>query len=94
MLVPMGAGEPGWAGAGESAVHTFLFTDVERSTRRWMADPEGMSRMLELAFKLKQFASGMPSEIKEVKNTLTATIDVEWEVAIRKAVAAGAGRDN
>jgi hypothetical protein len=41
--------------------------------------------MLELAFKLKQFATGMPSEIKEVKNTMTATVDVEWEIAIRKA---------
>ena len=27
----------------------------------------------------------MPTEIKEVNTTLTATIDVEWEIAIRKA---------
>jgi hypothetical protein len=46
---------------------------------------EGMARMLELAFKLKQFAAGMPSEIKEVNTNITATIDVEWEIAIRKA---------
>lgn len=46
---------------------------------------EGMARMLELAFKLKQFAAGMPSEIKEVRTNLTGKIDVEWEVAIRKA---------
>lgn len=46
---------------------------------------EGMARMLELAFKLKQFAAGMPSEIKEVKTHLTATIDVDWDIAIRKA---------
>lgn len=46
---------------------------------------EGMARMLELAFKLKQFAAGMPSEIKEVNTHLTATIDVDWDIAIRKA---------
>jgi predicted ATPase len=28
------------------ATYTFLFTDVEGSTRRWTADPEGMSGML------------------------------------------------
>jgi predicted ATPase/class 3 adenylate cyclase len=42
----MGAVESGGAGAGEFAAHTFLFTDVEGSTRRWTADPEGMSRRL------------------------------------------------
>jgi hypothetical protein len=41
--------------------------------------------MLELAFKLKQFAAGMPSEIKEVNTNIHATIDVDWEIAIRKA---------
>jgi len=46
---------------------------------------EGMARMLELAFKLKQFAAGMPSEVKEVNTNIRATIDVEWEIAIRKA---------
>jgi hypothetical protein len=46
---------------------------------------EGMARMLELAFKLKQFAAGMPSEIKEVNTNITTTIDVDWEIAIRKA---------
>jgi hypothetical protein len=46
---------------------------------------EGMARMLELAFKLKQFAAGMPSEVKQVETHVTGTIDVEWEVAIRKA---------
>jgi hypothetical protein len=63
---------------------------VSEARRRWRESGrvpgfEGMARLLELAFKLKQFATGMPSEIKEVKNTVTATIDVEWEIAIRKA---------
>ena len=46
---------------------------------------EGMARMLELAFKLKQFAAGMPSEIKETHTHVTGKVSVEWEAAIRKA---------
>ena len=46
---------------------------------------EGMARMLELAFKLKQFAAGMPSEIKEVHNLHAGKVSLEWEEAIRKA---------
>ena len=52
---------------------------------------EGMARMLELAFKLKQIASGMPTEIKEVNTNITGTIDVDWEIAIRKAYQAVPG---
>ena len=44
-----------------------------------------MARMLELAFKLKQFATGMPSEIKETHTHVTGKVSVEWEAAIRKA---------
>ena len=55
---------------------------------------EGMARMLEVAFKLKQFAAGMASEIKEVNTTLTATVDVDWEIAIRKAYAVEAPPTN
>ena len=43
--------------------------------------------MLELAIKLKQFATGMPSEIKEVHNLHAGKVSVEWEEAIRKAYA-------
>ena len=46
---------------------------------------EGMARMLELGFKLKQFAAGMPSEIKETHTLVTGKVSVEWEAAIRKA---------
>ncbi|TAK98822.1 MAG: hypothetical protein EPO07_11545 [Verrucomicrobia bacterium] len=46
---------------------------------------ESIVRGIELAMRLKQFAAGMPSEIKEVNAHLTATIDVDWEIAIRKA---------
>jgi hypothetical protein len=43
-----------------------------------------MARMMELAFRLKQFAAGMPSEVKEVRETHTTNLRVEWEVALRK----------
>ena len=42
MLAGMGAGECGSAEASSYATHTFLFTDVEGSTRRWEADPAAM----------------------------------------------------
>jgi hypothetical protein len=63
---------------------------VREARAQWLAKGrtpgwEGMARMLELAFKLKQFAAGMPSEIKEVNTNIHATIDVDWEIAIRKA---------
>ena len=44
-----------------------------------------MARMLDLAFKLKQFAAGMPSEIKEVHNLHAGKVSIEWEEAIKKA---------
>jgi len=46
---------------------------------------EGIARVLELATKLGRLAAGMPTEVKEVNTTLTATVDVDWEIAIRKA---------
>lgn len=63
---------------------------VRQARAEWMEKGrlpgwEGMARMLELAFKLKQFAAGMPTEVKQVETHVTGTIDVEWEIAIRKA---------
>ena len=34
------------AGGAESATYTFLFTDIEGSTRRWQAEPEAMRTLL------------------------------------------------
>ena len=45
---------------------------------------EGIARLLELASKLGRLAAGMPSEVKEVNTTITGTIDIEWEAALRK----------
>ena len=63
---------------------------VREARERWKKSNrtpgfEGMARMLELAFKLKQFAAGMPSEIKEVHNLHAGKVSIEWEEAIRKA---------
>ena len=63
---------------------------VREARERWRKSNrtvgfEGMARMLDLAFKLKQFAAGMPSEIKEVHNLHAGKVSIEWEEAIRKA---------
>ena len=63
---------------------------VDTAIERWEKSGrtpgfEGMARMLDLAFKLKQFAAGMPSEIKEVHNLHAGKVSIEWEEAIRKA---------
>ena len=63
---------------------------VREARKRWLDSKrtvgfEGMARMLDLAFKLKQFAAGMPSEIKEVHNLHAGKISLEWEEAIKKA---------
>jgi hypothetical protein len=63
---------------------------VRKARQEWLEKGrlpgwEGMARMLELAFKLKQFATGMPSEVKAVHTNVTGTVEVEWEIALRKA---------
>ncbi len=63
---------------------------VHEARERWLKSSrvprlEEIARVLELVFKLKQFATGMPSEIKEINTTMKATVDVDWEIAIRKA---------
>ena len=80
--------EPVKREAWEEATKTIEM--VRKAREKWMKEGrlpgwEGMARMLELAFKLKQFATGMPSEVKQVETHVTGQIDVEWEVAIRKA---------
>ncbi len=50
-----------------------------------LPDFGALVRALDLAFKLKQFAAGMPSEIKETHTHVTGQVSLEWEAAIRKA---------
>ena len=73
-----------WREAGEA------IELVREARKRWLESDrtpgfEGMARMLDLAFKLKQFAAGLPSEIKEVHNLHAGKVSIEWEEAIRRA---------
>lgn len=53
---------------------------------------ESVVRCMELAFKLKQFAAGMPSEIKEVNTTVSGTVELDWEIALKKIYGAAAAK--
>jgi hypothetical protein len=71
--------------------HKRLIALADEMIQRWEKNKakcgtlEGIARVLELATKLGRLAAGMPTEVKEVNTTLKATVDVEWDVAIRKA---------
>jgi hypothetical protein len=71
--------------------HKKLIALADEMIARWEKNKakcgtlEGIARVLELATKLGRLAAGMPTEVKEVNTTVKATIDMEWEVAIRKA---------
>ena len=71
--------------------HKKLIALADEMLARWEKNKakcgtlEGIARVLELATKLARLAAGMPTEVKEVNTTMKATIDVEWEIAIRKA---------
>ena len=61
---------------------------VRKARERWEKSGrtpgfEGMARMLELAFKLKQFAAGMPTEVKETHTHVTGK--VSWSGKRRSA---------
>jgi len=74
--------------------HKKLIALADEMIARWEKNKakcgtlERIARVLELATKLGRLAAGMPTEVKEVNTTVKATIDVEWEVAIRKAYGA------
>jgi hypothetical protein len=53
---------------------------------------ESVVRCMELAFRLKQFAAGMPSEVKEVNATVSGVVELDWEVALKKIYGAAAAR--
>jgi hypothetical protein len=77
--------------------HKKLIALADEMIQRWEKNKnkcgtlEGIARVLELATKLGRLAAGMPTEVKEVNTTMKATIDVEWDVAIRKAYQAELG---
>lgn len=71
--------------------HQKLIALADEMIARWEKNKakcgtlEGVARVLELATRLGRLAAGMPTEVKEVNTTMKATIDVDWEIAIRKA---------
>ena len=71
--------------------HKKLIALADEMLSRWEKNKakcgtlEGIARVLELATKLARLAAGMPTEVTEVNTTMKATIDVDWEIAIRKA---------
>ena len=72
-----------WREAEDLIAMAHEFKERWRSTKR-VPGFESVVRALELAFKLKQFAAGMPSEVKTVSMEVSGKIDVEWEIALRK----------
>jgi hypothetical protein len=71
--------------------HKKLIALADEVIARWQQNKnkfgtlEGIARLLELATKMGRLAAGLPTEVKEVNTTMKATIDVDWEIAIRKA---------
>jgi hypothetical protein len=74
-----------------------LMEIADRFIERWencsrIPGMESVVRCMELAFKLKQFAAGMPSETKEVNTTVSGTVELDWEVALKKIYGAAAAK--
>jgi hypothetical protein len=53
---------------------------------------ESVVKCMDLAFKLKQFAAGMPSEIKEVNTNVSGVVELDWELALKKIYGAAAAK--
>ncbi len=63
---------------------------ARQAIQRWKENPkkcgtlEGIARLLDLASKLGRLASGMPTDRTEVTTEVQGTIDVEWEIALKR----------
>ena len=74
----------------EWALRCELIEAGREALRRWRADArrcgslEGIARMIELASKLGRLASGMATDHTEVTGEISVTLDVEWELALKK----------
>ena len=53
---------------------------------------ESVVKCMDLAFRLKQFAAGMPAEIREVNATVSGTVELDWELALKKIYGAAAAK--
>jgi len=70
---------------------------ADRFIERWencnrIPGMESVVKCMDLAFKLKQFASGMPSEIKEVNTNVSGVVELDWEMALKKIYGAAAAK--
>jgi uncharacterized protein len=71
--------------------HKKLIALADEMIARWEKNKvkcgtlEGIARVLELATKLGRLAAGMPTEVKEVHTNVTGTVELEWEIALRRA---------
>jgi hypothetical protein len=69
---------------------------ADRLLEEWEKHPEkrgtleGLARIMELGVRLGRQASGMPLETKEIKGEIKATLEVEWEIALKKIYGRGA----
>jgi hypothetical protein len=63
---------------------------AQRLIERWETNEakfgtvEGIARLLELVHKLGRAAAGMPTEPVQVTEEVSATLEIEWEVALKK----------
>ena len=70
---------------------------ADRFIERWencnrIPGMESVVKCMDLAFKLKQFAAGMPSEVKELNTTVTGVVELDWEIALKKIYGAAAAK--
>jgi NADH dehydrogenase/NADH:ubiquinone oxidoreductase subunit G len=70
--------------------HKKLIALADEMIARWEKNEakcgtlEGIARVLELATKLGRLAAGLPTEVKEVTETRTTSLRLEWAVALKK----------
>jgi hypothetical protein len=74
-----------------------LMEIADRFIERWencsrVPGMESVVKCMDLAFKLKQFAAGMPAEIKEVNTNVSGVVELDWEMALKKIYGAAAAK--
>jgi hypothetical protein len=74
----------------EWKLRTEYFELALEGIRRWKANGnrvgslEGLARLGEVFVKLGRLASGMPTDSVEVTGEVKATLEIEWELALKK----------
>src|SRR5262249_39885904 len=102
--LPMGSGPRGSTATLSGQTHTFLFTDVEGSTRRWRSDAEEMAaalasddRVLHAAMEthggavFKSVGDGICAVFPSVVEAVRAAVDAQCELTLPVRVAVPPG---